>query len=152
MGINYCSVFPHFCCNDILYWKGIKNVINQVSGWWDIREWWWKVGFTLRAIRRVRLNWLVSSSGVISTYLWVLSLKIASSGANTLATFLKYPCLGPQMTTSGTFLTGACATDLARLPPAAHGELSHFNSGQLFEGELSLSSTQMSWYRRKHWC
>ena len=58
------------------------------------------MGFTPRAIRRVRRNWLVSSSGVISSYLWFLSLKIASSGANTLATFLRYPCLGPQMTTS----------------------------------------------------
>ena len=48
----------------------------------------------------MRRNWLVSSSGVISSHLWVLSLKIASSGANTLATFLKYPCLGPQMNPS----------------------------------------------------
>ena len=33
-------------------------------------------------------------------------LETASSGANTLATFLKYPCLGPQMTTSAIFPMG----------------------------------------------
>jgi hypothetical protein len=42
-----------------------KNDTNQVSGWWNMREWWWKIGFTLRAIRCVRRNWLVSSLGAI---------------------------------------------------------------------------------------
>jgi hypothetical protein len=44
---------PFFCCNDICYWNvddSYKNDANQVSGWWDMREWWWKVGFTPRQL------------------------------------------------------------------------------------------------------
>ena len=40
---KYCSVLPHFCCSDIFYWNvddSYKNDTNQVSGWWDMREWW----------------------------------------------------------------------------------------------------------------
>ena len=61
------------------------------------------MGFTPRAIRHVRRNWQFSSSGVakISEHLWVLSLETASWGAHTQFTFQKYPCLGPQMTSSG---------------------------------------------------
>ena len=36
-------------------------------------------------------------------YLWELSLIVASPGHRTQFTFQKYPCLGPQMTTSGDF-------------------------------------------------
>ena len=36
---------------------------------------WWKVGFTPRAIRREPPYLLISSSGAISSYLWVLSLN-----------------------------------------------------------------------------
>jgi len=42
-------------------------------------DWWWKVGFTPRAIRHVHRNWHLSSSGVTSKgYIWVLSLEVAS--------------------------------------------------------------------------
>jgi hypothetical protein len=53
---NYCSVLPHFCCNDILYCNlgySYKNDTNRVSWWWDMTDWWWNIGFTLRAIRHV---------------------------------------------------------------------------------------------------
>jgi len=43
---NYCSVLPHFCCNDILYWNvdySYEKDTNRVS-WWDMTHWWWKVG------------------------------------------------------------------------------------------------------------
>ena len=66
-----------------------------------MREWWWKIGFTPRAIRHVRRNWLFSSLDAISSYLWVISLIVASWGTSTQFTFLKHPPLGPQMTTSG---------------------------------------------------
>ena len=99
---KYCSVLPHFRCNDI-YWyvnDSYKNDINQVSGWWDMTEWWWKIGFTPRAIRQFCRDWQHSSLGAISSYLWELSLIVASPGHHTQFTFQKYPCLGPQMTTS----------------------------------------------------
>ena len=51
---NYWVVLPQFCWNYILYWNlrdSYKNDTIQVSGWWDMREWWWKIGFTPRAIR-----------------------------------------------------------------------------------------------------
>jgi hypothetical protein len=67
---KYCSVLPHFCCSDIFYWNvddSYKNDTNQVSGWWDMREWWWKIGFMPWAIRHVRRNWQFSSSGVAKT-------------------------------------------------------------------------------------
>jgi len=90
----------YFLCNlDDSY----KNGTSQVIGWWDMREWWWKIGFTLRAIRPIRLrrNWQHLCSGAISSYLWVLSLIVASPGHHTQFTFQKHPCLGPQMTTFG---------------------------------------------------
>ena len=66
-----------------------KNNTNQVIGRWDMREWWWKIGFTLRAIRPIRLrrNWQHLCSGAISSYLWVLSLIVASPGHHTQFTF-----------------------------------------------------------------
>jgi hypothetical protein len=65
-----CSVLPHFCCNDVFYWyvdDSYKNDTNQVSGWWDVTDLWWKVGFTPRAIRHVHFYWQLSSLGVQST-------------------------------------------------------------------------------------
>jgi hypothetical protein len=76
-----------------------KNNTNQVIGRWDMREWWWKIGFAPRAIRQFsqyRQHW---SSGAFS-YLWVLSFIVASPGAHTQFTFQNHPCLGPQMATS----------------------------------------------------
>ena len=67
---NYCSVSPHYCCNDILYWNvdlSYRKDTNRVSWWWDMTGWWWKVGFTPRAIRHVHPYWQLSSLGVQST-------------------------------------------------------------------------------------
>jgi len=64
---------------------------------------WWKILFTPQAIRHFCRDWQHSSSGAISSYLWELSLIFASPGHRTQFTFQKYPCLGPQMTTSGDF-------------------------------------------------
>jgi len=75
---KYCSVLPHFCCNDNFYWNVDKNDTNQDSGWWDMREWWWKIGFTPRAITHWSPSWQHSSSGAISN-LWVLSLIVANN-------------------------------------------------------------------------
>ena len=55
---------------------------------------WWKIGFTPRAIRRVRRNWLVSSSGVISSYFWVLSLKIGQFRRKYSSHIPKVPLFG----------------------------------------------------------
>ena len=100
---NYCSVSPHFSCNGISYWNvdlcKKMTQIRSVGG--EMRKWWWKIGFTPRAIRHVRRNWLFSSLDAISSYLWVISLIVASWGTSTQFTFLKHPPLGPQMTTSG---------------------------------------------------
>jgi hypothetical protein len=100
---NYCSVSPHSCCNDILYWKvdySYKNDTNRVSWWWDMTDWRWKVGFTPRAIRHVHPYWQLSSLGVIS-YIWVLSLESASWGAHTTqGTFQKHPLFSTPSTTS----------------------------------------------------
>jgi hypothetical protein len=43
-----------------------KNDTNQVSGWWNMREWWWKLGCTPRKIRHWSPSWLQSSSSAIS--------------------------------------------------------------------------------------
>jgi hypothetical protein len=64
---KYCSDLPHFCCNGVYNWYVDDlyiNDTNQISGWWDMREWWWKIGFTPWAIRHVRRNWQFSISGV----------------------------------------------------------------------------------------
>jgi len=104
---NYCSVSPHYCCNDILYWNvdlSYRKDTNRVSWWWDMTGWWWKVGFTPRAIRHVHPYWQLSSLGVISSYIWVLSLETASWGAHTLGTIHKYPLFSPPSTTSDIIL------------------------------------------------
>ena len=62
------------------------------------------MGFTPRAIRHMRRNWLLSSSGVIS--MWVLCLEGASWGTHTLGTFQKYPLFRPLSTTSDIISTG----------------------------------------------
>jgi len=54
-----------------------------------------RMGFMPRAIRLVRFNWQHSSSGAIS-YLWVLSLIVASWSAHTQFTFQKYPFFRPS--------------------------------------------------------
>ena len=64
-------------------------------------DWWWKEGFTPRAIRHVCPYWHLPSSGVISSYIWVLCLEGASWGTHTLGTFQKYPLFRPPSTTSG---------------------------------------------------
>ena len=87
---DYCSVLPLFCCIDILYKKveySYKNDTNRASWWWGMTGWWWKVGFTPRAIRHVRRYWQLSSSGVISNYIWMLCLEVARSGTHTVGTF-----------------------------------------------------------------
>jgi hypothetical protein len=60
----------------------------------------WKIGFTPQVNRHFCPSWQHSCSGAISSSLWVLSLIVVSWGAHTQFTFQKYPCLGPQMTTS----------------------------------------------------
>jgi hypothetical protein len=81
-----------------------KNDTNQVSGWWDMREWWWKIGFTPRKIRHWSPSWQHLSLSAISSYLWVLSLIVASWGAHTQFTFQKYPFFRPSSTPSGKVL------------------------------------------------
>jgi len=79
---NYWAVSFHFYCNDIYLPKRhhrYKNGLDWCRCWWDLTDWQWNVGFTPRAIRRVRRYWLLSSSGLQSC-IWVLSLKVASSG------------------------------------------------------------------------
>jgi hypothetical protein len=52
---NYCSILPHFCCNDNLYWNvdySYTTDTNRVGWRWDMKDW-WKLGLTPRAIRRV---------------------------------------------------------------------------------------------------
>ena len=58
------------------------------------------MGFMPRAIRHVHPYWQLSSLGVISSYIWVLSLETASWGAHTLGTFKKHPLFSPPSTTS----------------------------------------------------
>jgi hypothetical protein len=60
----------------------------------------WTIGFTPQAIRHFCQNRQHSSSGAISSYLWELSLIVASPVHRTQFTFQMYPCLGPQMPTS----------------------------------------------------
>jgi len=108
---KYCSVLPHFCCSDIFLLKCEWFILkwHKSGQWgWDMRELWWKIGFTPRAIWHFCRDWQHSSSRAISSpdqalalgYLWELSLIVASPGHRTQFTFQKYPCLGPQMTTS----------------------------------------------------
>ena len=71
--------FTPFLLQWYFFWNvddSYKKDTNQVSGWWDMREWWWKIGFTPRKIRHWSPSWQHSSSGAI--YLWVLSLIVAS--------------------------------------------------------------------------
>ena len=63
-----------------------------------------KIGFTPRAIRRVRPSWQHSSSGAISRGYRVLSLIVASWGAHTQFKFQKYPFFRPLSTPSGVIL------------------------------------------------
>jgi hypothetical protein len=61
---KYCSVLPHFCCNGILKQNvddSCKNGTNEAVGGWDMAKWWWKVVFTLRAIRHVLFYWQFST-------------------------------------------------------------------------------------------
>jgi len=78
-----------------------KNDTNQVSGWWDVREKWWKIGFTPQANRHFCPSWQHSISSAISSYLWVLSLIVASWGAHTQFAFQKYPFFRPFSTPFG---------------------------------------------------
>jgi len=80
-----------------------KNDTDQVSGWWDMREWWWKIGFTPWAIRHVCRNWQFSSSSVAKI---PLGTKFGNCqlGRTYSIPIQKYPCLGPQLTPSGKFL------------------------------------------------
>jgi hypothetical protein len=66
----------------------IRNIVFGVVGG--------QIRFKPWAIRRVRRNWLLSSSGVES--IWVLSLQIASSCAQTQ--YFKYRHRRPQLTPS----------------------------------------------------
>ena len=98
---NYCSVSPHFCCNDFLYCNADYSYIidtNRVSWWWDMTDWWWKVGFTPRAIRHVHPYWQLSSLGVI--YIWVLSLETAGWVRILWEHFKSPPLFSPPSTTS----------------------------------------------------
>jgi len=72
--------FAPFLLQCYSYWNvdySYKNDTNRVSWWWDMTDWWWKVGFMPRAIRHVHPYWQLSSLGVISSYIWVLSLGTA---------------------------------------------------------------------------
>jgi len=101
---NDWVVLPHFCCNDILYWNSYINDSNQVSGWWEMREWWWKVGFTPRKIRHWSPSWQYSSSGATSSPYsrqpLGVELIFASPGNHTQFTFQKYPHWGLPLTLS----------------------------------------------------
>jgi len=100
---NYWVVSLLYCCNGIYLSNEhhlFKNDPDWCSRWWDMADWQWKVGFTPRAIRHVHPCLWIWSSGVMSSYLWVLSLEFANMVAHTQFTFLKYPCLGPSSTPS----------------------------------------------------
>jgi hypothetical protein len=97
--------FAPFLLQEYFYWNvddSYKNDTNQVIGWWDMREWWWKIGFTPRAIKHVCPSWQHSSSGA-NSYLWILSLIVASLGAHAQFTFQKHPFFRPLSTPSGIF-------------------------------------------------
>ena len=72
------SLCPIFVAN--IYIKNLddsyKNNTNQVSGWWDVREWWWKIGFTPQANRHFSPSWQHSISSAVSS-LWMPSLIVA---------------------------------------------------------------------------
>ena len=60
---------PIFVAMIFFHWnvdRSYKNDTNKVSGWWDMREWWWKIGFMSRKTRRVCPSWQHSSSGAAS--------------------------------------------------------------------------------------
>jgi hypothetical protein len=82
----------------------IKNDPDWCSRWWDLADWQWKVGITLRAIRHGPPCLQIESSGVMNSYLWVLSLEFTNLVGHTQFTFLKYPCLGRPATPSGIML------------------------------------------------
>ena len=79
-------------------WQTCGNDTNQVSGWWDMREWWWKIGFKPQENRHFCPGCQHLSPSAISSYLWVLSLIVASWGAHTQFTFQKYPFFRPLST------------------------------------------------------
>ena len=66
-----------------------------------MREWQGRIGFKPRKIRHWSPSWQHSSSGAISSYLWVLSLIVGIWGAHTQFTFQKYPHWGPPLTPLG---------------------------------------------------
>jgi len=95
--------FAPFLLQWYFYWNVddlYKNDTNQVCGWWELREWWWKIGFTPWAIRHVRRNWQFSSSGVAIIPLGT-KFKNCQLGRTYSIHISKVPCLGPQLTPSG---------------------------------------------------
>ena len=96
---NYCSVLPHFCCNNILYWN--MTQIGSVGG--EI----WQIGGERLGSHRGQLDtcnpigsfqaWVFKAT---NGYLWALSLETASWGAHPLGTFQKHPLFSPPSTTS----------------------------------------------------
>ena len=53
-----------------------------MSGWWDMREWWWKIGFTSHKIRHWSPSWQHSSSGAISSGYWAWLLPAGAPMLN----------------------------------------------------------------------
>jgi hypothetical protein len=107
----------------------------------------WKIGFTPQAIRHFCQNRQHSSSGAISSYLWELSLIVASPGHRTQFTFQKYPCLGPQMTTLVKY--GIAAIRCLRL------EIRHFYTWRLILAQIMWKANTLrhglkgqAWERR----
>ena len=53
---NYCSVLPHFCCNDFLYCNVdylYEKDTNRVSWWWDLAR---QIGGEMLGSRRGQLD------------------------------------------------------------------------------------------------
>jgi hypothetical protein len=100
---NQLTVSLQFFCNDVCFLLGLYNTKNNVIWWcgWPAKILWWKIGFTPQAIRHFCQYLQHSSSGAISSYLWELSLIVASLGHHTQFTFQKYPLWGPPSTPSG---------------------------------------------------
>ena len=115
----------HFCCINKYHFiiKNIRGIQDPewCCRWWDLVDWQWKVGFMPRAIRHGPPCLQIESSGVMNSYLWVLSLEFTNLVGHTQFTFLKYPCLGPPSTPSDRIMPPHTNTQCTHAP-SHHGQ------------------------------